>query len=67
MTISVAYEILFQDFGYPQTTSTEVLKSYVFNEPIVIDSTRVPPLGPASMFMVPFSNPLVIPCIWRIS
>ncbi|CAD5185838.1 unnamed protein product [Musa acuminata subsp. malaccensis] len=49
----LVYELLDEviDFGYPQTTSTEVLKSYVFNEPIVIDSTRVPPLGPASMFM----------------
>ena len=42
----------FQDFGYVQTTSTEVLKSYVFNEPIVIDAARLPPLGPASIFMV---------------
>ncbi|URE48814.1 Adaptor complexes medium subunit family [Musa troglodytarum] len=49
----LVYELLDEviDFGYPQTTSTEVLKSYVFNEPIVIDSARVPPLGPASMFM----------------
>ncbi|KAJ8479411.1 hypothetical protein OPV22_023138 [Ensete ventricosum] len=49
----LVYELLDEviDFGYPQTTSTEVLKSYVFNEPIVIDSTRVPPLGPASIFM----------------
>lgn len=42
---------LFQDFGYVQTTSTEVLKSYVFNEPIVIESSQMP-LGPASIFMV---------------
>lgn len=33
-------------------TSTEVLKSYVFNEPIVVDSSRIPTLGPAAMFMV---------------
>ncbi|KAK9743402.1 hypothetical protein RND81_03G236500 [Saponaria officinalis] len=34
-----------------QTTSTEALKSYVFNEPIVVDAARMPALGPASMFM----------------
>ncbi|GJN33117.1 hypothetical protein PR202_gb21683 [Eleusine coracana subsp. coracana] len=39
------------DFGYPQTTSTEVLKSYIFNEPIMVDAGRLPPLGPAAMFM----------------
>ncbi|KAJ3673415.1 hypothetical protein LUZ60_006789 [Juncus effusus] len=49
----LVYELLDEviDFGYPQTTSTEVLKSYVFNEPIVVDAGRMPPLGPASMFM----------------
>ncbi|KAM0950890.1 putative clathrin adaptor, mu subunit, Longin-like domain superfamily [Dioscorea sansibarensis] len=49
----LVYELLDEaiDFGYPQTTSTEVLKSYVFNEPIVIDAARLPPLGPAAMFM----------------
>ncbi|PKA59504.1 hypothetical protein AXF42_Ash016528 [Apostasia shenzhenica] len=49
----LVYELLDEviDFGYPQTTSTEVLKSYVFNEPIVVDSARIPPLGPAAMFM----------------
>ncbi|XP_020586822.1 AP-4 complex subunit mu-like isoform X1 [Phalaenopsis equestris] len=49
----LVYELLDEiiDFGYPQTTSTEVLKSYVFNEPIVVDSSRMPPLGPAAMFM----------------
>lgn len=48
----LVYELLDEviDFGYPQTTSTEVLKSYIFNEPHVVD-TRVPPLGPAAMFM----------------
>lgn len=35
-----------------QTTSTELLKSYVLNEPIVIDAARVPSLGPAAIFMV---------------
>lgn len=34
-----------------QTTSTEVLKSYVFNEPVVVDSSQ---LGPAGIFMVFF-------------
>ncbi|KAF8411373.1 hypothetical protein HHK36_003922 [Tetracentron sinense] len=49
----LVYELLDEviDFGYVQTTSTEVLKSYVFNEPIVVDAARLPPLGPASMFM----------------
>ncbi|XP_020675191.1 AP-4 complex subunit mu isoform X3 [Dendrobium catenatum] len=49
----LVYELLDEviDFGYPQMTSTEVLKSYVFNEPIVVDSSRIPTLGPAAMFM----------------
>ncbi|KOM51606.1 hypothetical protein LR48_Vigan09g026500 [Vigna angularis] len=49
----LVYELLDEviDFGYVQTTSTEVLKSYIFNEPIVIDAARMPPLGPASIFM----------------
>lgn len=49
----LVYELLGEviDFGYVQTTSTEVLKSYVFNEPIVVDAGRLPPLGPASLFM----------------
>nr|ALO18842.1 AP-4 complex subunit [Lilium davidii var. unicolor] len=49
----LVYELLDEviDFGYPQSTSTEVLKSYVFNEPIVVETTHLPPLGPASMFM----------------
>ncbi|KAF7817594.1 AP-4 complex subunit mu [Senna tora] len=49
----LVYELLDEviDFGYVQTTSTEVLKSYVFNEPIVVDAARLPPLGPASIFM----------------
>ena len=41
-----------KDFGYPQTTSTEVLKSYIFNEPIALDIARIPNLGAAAMFMV---------------
>ncbi|KAK6939429.1 Mu homology domain, partial [Dillenia turbinata] len=49
----LVYELLDEviDFGYVQTTSTEVLKSYVFNEPIVIDAARLPSLGPAAIFM----------------
>jgi len=49
----LVYELLDEviDFGYPQTTSTEVLKSYIFNEPIMVDAGRLPPLGPAAMFM----------------
>ncbi|KAK8677997.1 hypothetical protein V6N13_143514 [Hibiscus sabdariffa] len=49
----LVYELLDEviDFGYVQTTSTEVLKSYVFNEPIVIDAARLQPLGPAAIFM----------------
>ncbi|KAA8538174.1 hypothetical protein F0562_027782 [Nyssa sinensis] len=47
------YELLDEviDFGYVQTTSTEVLKSYVFNEPILVDAARLPTLGPAAIFM----------------
>lgn len=41
-----------QDFGYVETTSTEVLKSYIFNEPIMVDVARLPSLGPAAIFMV---------------
>ncbi|KAE8695397.1 Pathoproteinsis-related thaumatin superfamily protein [Hibiscus syriacus] len=40
-----------EDFGYVQITSTEVLKSYIFNEPIVVDAARLQPLGPAAVFM----------------
>ncbi|KAA8528352.1 hypothetical protein F0562_035707 [Nyssa sinensis] len=49
----LVYELLDEviDFGYVQTTSTEVLKSYVFNEPIVVDAGRLPALGPAALFM----------------
>lgn len=49
----LVYELLDEviDFGYVQTTSTELLKSYIFNEPIVVDAARMPALGPASLFM----------------
>ncbi|BBG94888.1 Clathrin adaptor complexes medium subunit family protein [Prunus dulcis] len=40
----LVYELLDQII----TTSTEVLKSYVFNEPVVVDSSQ---LGPAGIFM----------------
>lgn len=34
----LVYELLDEvvDFGYPQGTSTELLKSYIFNEPVVV-------------------------------
>ncbi|GFZ10267.1 clathrin adaptor complexes medium subunit family protein [Actinidia rufa] len=49
----LVYELLDEvvDFGYVQTTSTEILKSYIFNEPIVVDAARLPTLGPAGLFM----------------
>ncbi|XP_004291846.1 PREDICTED: AP-4 complex subunit mu-like isoform X1 [Fragaria vesca subsp. vesca] len=49
----LVYELLDQviDFGFVQTTSTEVLKSYVFNEPIAVNADHIQPLGPAAIFM----------------
>ncbi|KAL2501633.1 AP-4 complex subunit mu [Forsythia ovata] len=49
----LVYELLDEviDFGYVQSTSTEVLKPYIFNEPIVVDAGRLPSLGPAALFM----------------
>lgn len=49
----LVYELLDEmiDFGYPQTTSTEALKSFVFNEPVVLDSAKIPSLGPAALFI----------------
>ncbi|KAB1209719.1 AP-4 complex subunit mu [Morella rubra] len=49
----LVYELLDEviDFGYVQTTSTEMLKSYIFNEPIVVDAARLQSLGPAGIFM----------------
>nr|XP_048332357.1 AP-4 complex subunit mu isoform X3 [Ziziphus jujuba var. spinosa] len=49
----LVYELLDEvmDFGYVQTTTTEVLKSFVFNEPIVVDAAHLSPLGPAGLFM----------------
>ncbi|XP_014509743.1 AP-4 complex subunit mu [Vigna radiata var. radiata] len=48
----LVYELLDEviDFGYVQTTSTEMLKAYVFNEPLVVDAARLSPLGPGSIF-----------------
>ncbi|CAA3001995.1 AP-4 complex subunit mu [Olea europaea subsp. europaea] len=49
----LVYELLDEviDFGYIQTTSTELLKSYIFNEPIVVDAGHLSSLGPAALFM----------------
>ncbi|KAJ6337626.1 hypothetical protein OIU76_007330 [Salix suchowensis] len=49
----LVYELLDEviDFGYVQTTSTELLKSYVFNEPLVVDAARLQPMSPAAIFM----------------
>jgi hypothetical protein len=53
-----------QDFGYPQTTSTEGLKSFVFNEPVVVDAARIPSLGPAAMFIVRVFPKSVVDELW---
>ncbi|KAL6207467.1 hypothetical protein ACLB2K_018425 [Fragaria x ananassa] len=49
----LVYELLDEviDFGFVQTTSTEVLKSYVFNEPIAVYADHLQSLGPAAIFM----------------
>lgn len=49
----LVYELLDEmiDFGYVQATSTEVLKSFIFSEPIMIDAACLPGLGPASFFV----------------
>lgn len=39
--------------GYAQSTSTESLKAYIFNEPIQLDIQKLPNLGAASIFMNP--------------
>ncbi|KAK7845730.1 ap-4 complex subunit mu [Quercus suber] len=39
--VFVGIILLKNDFGYVQTTSTEMLKSYVFNEPIVVEDARL--------------------------
>lgn len=56
LKIFFIFSFSWQDFGYVQTTSTEILKSYIFNEPIMVDAGRLPPLGPAAMFMVFYAN-----------
>lgn len=50
------YELLdeIMDFGYVQGTSTELLKAYVFNEPIVVDEKKVG-------FKIPDLNPKTTP------
>ncbi|TQD80019.1 hypothetical protein C1H46_034432 [Malus baccata] len=49
----LVYELLDEviDFGFVQTTSTELLKSYIFNEPIVLESARLSSIGPTGLFM----------------
>jgi AP-4 complex subunit mu-1 len=39
----LCYELLDEmiDFGYPQVTRTENLKSFVYNEPIIVESTAI--------------------------
>eukprot|EP00243_Klebsormidium_subtile_P003398 TRINITY_DN16787_c0_g1_i1.p1 TRINITY_DN16787_c0_g1~~TRINITY_DN16787_c0_g1_i1.p1 ORF type:complete len:445 (-),score=122.88 TRINITY_DN16787_c0_g1_i1:208-1542(-) len=51
----LVYELLDEiiDMGYAQSTSTESLKAYVFNEPIQLDVQKLPNLGAASIFMNP--------------
>ena len=31
-----------QDYGYPQSTATETLKSYIYNEPETVEKTTGP-------------------------
>ena len=31
-----------QDYGYPQSTATETLKSYIYNEPETVERTLTP-------------------------
>ena len=31
-----------QDYGYPQSTATETLKSYIYNEPETVEKTMAP-------------------------
>jgi len=54
---TLIYELLEEtlDFGHVQSTSTEHLKSYVFNEPIVLKPT------PQSGFKIPDLNPKTTP------
>jgi AP-4 complex subunit mu-1 len=43
MNFTLAYEIIDEaiDYGYPQSTSTEMLKSYIYNEPVAVDKPVV--------------------------
>ena len=53
------YELLDEmlDFGYPQSTSTELLKAYVFNEPAVVSKKD----SVLSGFKMPDINPKTTP------
>eukprot|EP00898_Chlorokybus_atmophyticus_P006117 jgi/Chlat1/6506/Chrsp45S05991 len=48
----LVYELLDEiiDFGYPQTTSTEALKAYVFNEPVPAEPPPKLPAAAAGIF-----------------
>jgi AP-4 complex subunit mu-1 len=41
------YELLDEmvDYGYPQITSTEMLKSYIHNEPVIVSATGAQPMS----------------------
>jgi AP-4 complex subunit mu-1 len=43
------YEILDEslDFGYPQLTSTELIKSFIVNEPVAVESAKALPFRPS--------------------
>jgi hypothetical protein len=51
------YELLDEmlDFGYPQITSTETLKQYVHNEPVMVQTVRTPTIR------MPSINPRTVP------
>jgi len=61
----LVYELIDEmiDFGYPQDTSTELLKAYVFNEPVVVrkKESSVLPSNLLSGFKLPDMNPKTIP------
>lgn len=60
------YELLDEilDFGYIQGTSTELLKAYVFNEPIIVakpagsDSFKMPELNPKTISSTAVDKPI---------
>eukprot|EP00474_Spongospora_subterranea_P010167 CRZ10625.1 hypothetical protein [Spongospora subterranea] len=59
------YELIDEmiDFGYPQDTSTELLKAYVFNEPVVVKRKDSSVLSGNILggFKLPEINPKTIP------